>query len=238
MNTSTINRMLNTLLFIPESFTAQQSVSNTNQTDRNKEFGHKGIPVIMQKTAAILGLIVLSPFLLLTMLFVRLESKGPIFFTQVRVGENGRHFHCYKFRSMYLKTDPKFREPDPADSDREGVCKKFVNDPRITRMGKFIRKYSIDELPQLFNVARGDMMLIGPRPHLTCEYHNYDRNIMPRLFCKPGLTGLWQVNGRADTDFEQQLQFDKDYIKQQSIWLDIKILLATVPAVLGAKGAY
>lgn len=172
------------------------------------------------------------------MLLIRFESKGPIFFTQVRVGENGRHFHCYKLRSMYLKTDPKYREPDASASDREGVCKKYFNDPRITKVGKFIRKYSIDELPQLFNVLKGDMVLIGPRPHLTSEYRNYDSNIMPRLYCKPGLTGLWQVNGRADTDFAQQLQFDKDYIKLQSIWLDIRILFATIPAVLGAKGAY
>lgn len=205
-------------------------------TQQQRGFGHKGIPMLIQKSAALLGLIALSPLLLLAITLIKLESRGPVFFTQVRVGENGRHFHCYKFRSMYLKSDPKYREP--GDSDREGVCQKFFDDPRITRVGKFIRKYSIDELPQLLNVVKGDMMLIGPRPHLTSEYRNYDRNIFPRLWCKPGLTGLWQVNGRADTDFAQQLQFDKDYIKQQSIWLDIKILMATVPAVLGAKGAY
>lgn len=141
-------------------------------------------------------------------------------------------------RSMYIKTDPRFREPDPTSSDREGVCKKYYNDPRITKIGKIIRKFSIDELPQLFNVLRGDMALIGPRPHLTSEYKNYDQRILPRLFCKPGITGLWQVNGRADTDFDQQLQLDKTYISQQSMWLDIKILLATIPAVIGAKGAY
>lgn len=244
MTHPTINRILNALFLVPENADAYQNaekafVQTTSQTNSGQtKFGHRGIPVFLQKTAALLGLIALSPLLLLTVLLVRLESKGPVFFTQVRVGENGRHFHCYKFRSMYLKSDPKFREPSPSASDREGVCKKYYNDPRITKVGKFIRKYSIDELPQLFNVLKGDMMLIGPRPHLTTEYHEYDRNIMPRLFCKPGLTGMWQVNGRADTDFAQQLQFDKDYIKQQSIWLDIKILFATVPAVLGAKGAY
>ncbi|BDX08249.1 sugar transferase [Planctobacterium marinum] len=229
MNNLALNRMVAMLFMVPQNVTQQSKAAR---------FGHKGIPVILQQSAAALGLLVISPLLLLTMLFIRMESQGPVFFTQVRVGENGRRFHCYKFRSMYLKTDPKYREPEPSDSDREGVCKKYYNDPRITRVGKFIRKYSIDELPQLLNVLKGDMMLIGPRPHLTTEYDNYDRNIMPRLYCKPGLTGLWQVNGRADTDFEQQLQFDKDYIQQQSIWLDIKILLATVPAVLGAKGAY
>jgi len=230
MNTINRNKLLATLMFLPDVDLASKS--------SKQRFGHKGIPVILQKSAAALGLLLLSPLLLLTIMLIKLESKGPAFFSQVRVGENGRRFHCYKFRSMYLKTDAKYREPDPTTSDRDGVCKKYFNDPRITKVGKFIRKYSIDELPQLMNVLKGDMMLIGPRPQLTTEYNNYNSNIMPRLFCKPGLTGLWQVNGRADTDFEQQLQFDKDYIKQQSVWLDIKILLATVPAVLGAKGAY
>ena len=232
INKLTINKLLAMLLLTPVS---KKSELSCRQAPR---FGHKGLPIWLQKTAALLGLLVLSPLLFLAMIGVKLESRGPIFFSQVRVGENGRRFHCYKFRSMYLSDDPKYRAPDPTQSDRNGVCKKYFNDPRITRVGKFIRKYSIDELPQLWNVVKGDMMLIGPRPHLTTEYGHYDRNIMPRLFCKPGITGLWQVNGRADTNFEQQLQFDKDYIKQQSIWLDLRILLATIPAVLGAKGAY
>ncbi len=209
-----------------------------NIQPRKKTFGHSGIPMSIQKLATLMALIMLSPIILLFSLLIKLESPGAVFFTQTRVGENGRHFKCFKMRSMYIKTDPRFREPDPTSSDREGVCKKYYNDPRITKIGKIIRKFSIDELPQLFNVLRGDMALIGPRPHLTSEYKNYDQRILPRLFCKPGITGLWQVNGRADTDFDQQLQLDKTYISQQSMWLDIKILLATIPAVIGAKGAY
>lgn len=201
-------------------------------------YGHKGIPTGLQKFITFLALAVLSPVIILAAICIKLESRGPVFFSQTRVGENGRHFTCYKMRSMYLKTDPRFREPVASTSDREGVCKKYFNDPRITKVGRFIRKYSIDELPQLFNVLTGDMVLVGPRPHLESEYAQYNRHILPRLFCKPGLTGMWQVNGRADTDFEQQLSLDKAYIKQQSIWLDIKILFATIPAVLGAKGAY
>ena len=123
-------------------------------------------------------------------------------------------------------------------SDRDGVCKKFYNDPRITRVGKIIRKLSIDELPQLFNVVKGDMVLIGPRPHLVSEYKEYDRNILPRLYCRPGITGLWQVSGRADTTFEEQLNLDKTYVAQQSWWLDLKILFATIPTVITGKGAY
>ena len=201
-------------------------------------FGHKGLPLWFQRSAALLGLIVLSPLLLLVAALIKFESRGDIVFSQIRVGELGRQFKCYKLRSMYIKTDPKFQEPQASDSDRNGVCKKYYNDPRITKVGKIIRKLSIDELPQLWNVVKGDMVLVGPRPHLVTEFEQYDSNIQPRLFAKPGLTGLWQVNGRADTDFEQQLELDKSYIREQSVVNDIKILFATVPAVLGAKGAY
>ncbi|HBY86316.1 MAG TPA: multidrug MFS transporter, partial [Colwellia sp.] len=113
-----------------------------------------------------------------------------------------------------------------------------INDPRITKIGQFIRKYSIDEIPQLFNIVRGDMCLVGPRPALSIETYEYDNNVQSRLFTKPGLTGLWQVSGRADTNFEEQLQLDKTYIKQQSFFMDCKIIALTIPAVLSAKGAY
>lgn len=200
--------------------------------------GHKGIPVMLQRTVALLGLIMISPLIALTAILLKMESRGPVFFTQTRVGENGRHFTCYKIRSMYLATDPRYVDPATLSSDRDGVCKKFFNDPRITKVGKVIRKLSIDELPQLLNVVKGDMMLIGPRPHLMTEYQQYDRNILPRLYCKPGITGLWQVSGRADTTFEEQLDLDKKYVKEQSWMLDLKILLLTIPTVITGRGAY
>lgn len=199
---------------------------------------HKGLPIFMQRVMAIAILAILSPLIILTAAFIKLESRGPIFFSQTRVGENGRRFTCYKMRSMRIPSDPLYQEPEKSDSDREGVCMKFFKDPRITRIGKVIRKLSIDELPQLFNVVKGDMALVGPRPHLVNEYNQYDRKILGRLFCKPGITGMWQVNGRADTSFDEQLELDKSYIKHQSSWLDIKILLATIPCVLIGKGAY
>tara|TARA_R110001592_G_scaffold149992_1_gene375571 strand:+ start:2132 stop:2812 length:681 start_codon:yes stop_codon:yes gene_type:complete len=201
-------------------------------------YQHKGIPVILQQSIALLALILISPVLLIVMILIKTESLGGALFSQTRVGENGRHFKMYKFRSMYLKSDPLFNEPDPSQSSREGVCKKYINDPRITKVGQFIRKYSIDELPQLFNIVRGDMCLVGPRPALSIETYEYDNFIQPRLFTKPGLTGLWQVSGRADTNFEEQLQLDKSYIKQQSFLMDCKIIALTIPAVLMAKGAY
>ena len=199
---------------------------------------HRGIPMVMQRFAALLALISLSPFLLITMLLIRLESRGNCFFSQDRIGKYGRHFKMYKFRSMYLKTDPNYREPDPSQSDRDGVCKKYKNDPRITRMGGFIRKFSIDELPQLINIVMGDMALIGPRPALSIEVDEYQYSALRRLNGIPGLSGLWQVSGRADTDFETQVELDNKYLQQQSILLDIKIMLATFPCVLSAKGAY
>ncbi|MEH6385784.1 MAG: sugar transferase [Colwellia sp.] len=201
-------------------------------------YQHKGIPVILQQSIALLALILISPVLLIVIILIKTESLGGALFSQTRVGENGRHFKMYKFRSMYLKSDPLFKEPDPSQSSREGVCKKYINDPRITKVGQFIRKYSIDELPQLFNIVRGDMCLVGPRPALSIETYEYDNFIQPRLFTKPGLTGLWQVSGRADTNFEEQLQLDKSYIKQQSFLMDCKIIALTIPAVLMAKGAY
>ncbi len=204
----------------------------------DKNYKHKGIPVILQQTVALITLLLIGPLLLLVLILIKAESSGSALFSQTRVGENGRHFKMYKFRSMYLKTDPNYQEPDPTQSSREGVCKKYINDPRITKIGQFIRKYSIDEIPQLFNIVRGDMCLVGPRPALSIETYEYDNNVQSRLFTKPGLTGLWQVSGRADTNFEEQLQLDKTYIKQQSFLMDCKIIALTIPAVLSAKGAY
>lgn len=203
-----------------------------------ENYSHKGIPVILQRAVALLALILISPLLLAVVITIKMTSSGNALFSQTRVGENGRHFKMYKFRSMYLKTDKRYQEPNPEDSAREGVCKKYINDPRITKIGAFIRKYSIDELPQLFNVLNGDMCLVGPRPALSIETYEYDSFVQPRLYVKPGLTGLWQVSGRADTSFEEQVILDKSYIKQQSILMDFKIILLTIPAVLLSKGAY
>ncbi|WP_372760131.1 sugar transferase, partial [Litorivivens sp.] len=188
-------------------------------------------------TLSIALLVALSPLLLITALAIVMESRGGIFFRQVRVGLNGETFKMIKFRSM--STDKALHEKVAnMESDREGVCKKFVNDPRVTRVGNFIRKYSIDELPQLLNVLKGEMSLIGPRPALTSEveqYTDYDRK---RLEGVPGISGLWQVSGRADLDFEQQVELDIRYNQKRNLWMDIYIAVMTVPAVLMGKGAY
>lgn len=213
-------------------------ISNTNRRSNEGHSVRVGLPVLIQKAAACIALLLLSPILLLAMLSIRLESKGDIFYSQVRLGHHGRHFKIWKLRSMYIATDDRYVDINNLESDREGTCKKLFKDPRITSVGRIIRKLSIDELPQLWNVIIGDMVMIGPRPALPIEVDDYAYQMLSRMDVIPGLTGLWQVSGRADTTFEEQIKLDLSYVNRQSVWLDIKILFATVPAVLLGKGAY
>jgi len=199
---------------------------------------HKGLPMWFQKLMALGILVVLAPLVLVVCMAIKTESRGPLIFSQLRVGEQGRQFRCFKFRSMYTPDAYQWAIAAKMKSDREGICQKRYSDPRITRVGRIIRKFSVDELPQLINVLLGDMALVGPRPHLTTEYVQYEKSTLSRLHRKPGLTGLWQVSGRADTTFEEQMMLDNTYIERQSWLFDVKILFATVPAVIFAKGAY
>ncbi|GLS24790.1 sugar transferase [Marinibactrum halimedae] len=194
------------------------------------------LSINIQVIMAITVLVVCAPFLLIVALGIKCTSSGPVIFTQTRIGKNGVYFKFYKFRSMYLKSDPKYVEP--GESDRDGLCKKYRQDPRITPLGRIIRKLSIDELPQLINVIKGDMALVGPRPALPSEYNEYKNKMLDRLDVLPGITGLWQVSGRADTTFEHQIELDLNYVKQHSLWMDLKILLLTIPAVIFCRGAY
>ncbi len=197
-----------------------------------------GLSPVLQRVIAAAVLLVLSPVLLLLMVMIKLESPGSAIFKQTRVGMNGRRFDFYKFRSMRVATDPKYVDVSQIKSDRDGVCNKFFNDPRVTSIGRFIRKYSVDEIPQLFNVVKGDMLLIGPRPALVQEADAYDMKARYRLKAMPGLTGLWQVSGRADTTFEEQVALDIKYVDEKSWLFDLRIVLATIPVVLFGKGAY
>ena len=185
-----------------------------------------------------LGIAALSPFLLGTALAVRLESKGPALYRQIRIGENGKPFEIYKFRSMRID-GPKQEVLSRQSNDRaDGVTFKLKRDPRITRVGRFIRKFSIDELPQLWNVFKGEMSLVGPRPALPEEVEKYSAVERRRLRGKPGITCFWQIQGRADLPFDRQVVLDIAYLQNRSIWLDIMILLKTPIAVLTARGAY
>ena len=185
-----------------------------------------------------LGLMFLSPLLLLTAAIIRLESPGSALFRQKRIGENGKPFMMYKFRSM-RNDGPSQAELSKMPDDRnDGVTFKLKSDPRITRIGKFIRKASIDELPQLWNVLKGDMSLVGPRPALPVEVEKYSRVERRRLNGKPGITCLWQIEGRANIPFDKQVVLDVTYLQKRSIWMDLVILARTPMAVITARGAY
>lgn len=214
------------------------SVTTKKYSDNNTQKKQQGIPEILQRIAALVILLILSPLLIASAMCILLESRGAIIFTQNRVGKNGQRFMMYKFRSMYCPEDPRYPDESQLVSDREGVCSKQFKDPRITSVGRIIRKLSIDELPQLLNVIKGDMLLVGPRPALPNETDQYSYKMLERLNVKAGLTGLWQVSGRADTSFEEQMDLDIRYVRERSILMDLYILLATVPVVIMGKGAY
>ncbi len=183
------------------------------------------------------AIILLSPLLLLTMLAIKLDSRGPALFAQTRVGRDGRPFTLYKFRSMHTDAEER-RAALLATSDREGICFKSANDPRVTRVGRFIRRFSIDELPQILNVLSGEMSIVGPRPALPSEVAAYPPRALGRLVVKPGITGVWQVSGRADIPFDQMVDMDIDYAATRNVIMDIWLIFMTFPAVLSGRGAY
>jgi exopolysaccharide biosynthesis polyprenyl glycosylphosphotransferase len=183
------------------------------------------------------GLVALSPLLLAVMIAIKLDSSGPIFYRQERVGKNGRRFGMLKFRSMVMNADEKLAELR-SRNEASGPLFKMRDDPRVTRVGRFIRRWSLDELPQLFNVLRGEMSLVGPRPPLPAEVAQYEDWQHGRLRAVPGLTGLWQVSGRSEVPFHDMVRLDLHYIRSWSLSLDIEIMLRTIPAVLSNRGAY
>jgi exopolysaccharide biosynthesis polyprenyl glycosylphosphotransferase len=195
----------------------------------------RGLDII----GALGALVGFAPIFLVTMLLIKLEDRGPVFFRQQRVGAGGRLFGMWKFRSMVVNADQikdqLLTENQHGDS---GVTFKIKNDPRITKVGKWIRKLSIDEFPQFYNVLRGDMSLVGPRPPLPREVALYKASHLRRLRVKPGITCLWQIGGRSEIDFEGQVRLDLQYIRSSSVFFDVLILLKTLPAVIFGKGAY
>ena len=183
-------------------------------------------------------MILLSPVFLAIAIAVKLSSPGPVIFRQVRVGRYGRHFWFYKFRSMRQDAEAQKAVLMAKNESKDGVIFKMKDDPRITKVGRFIRRTSLDELPQLWNVFIGDMSLVGPRPPVPSEVQEYTLEDRKRLDVIPGITCLWQIKGRSEIPFREQVQLDKEYILAPSVWKDIVILLKTIPAILGGKGAY
>jgi lipopolysaccharide/colanic/teichoic acid biosynthesis glycosyltransferase len=188
--------------------------------------------------ASLALLTVLSPLFLIVALCVKLTDGGPVFFRQKRVGLHGRVFDFFKFRSMIVDAEARKAELLKHNKHANSVTFKMCRDPRVTWVGRIMRKTSIDEMPQLWNVLVGEMTLVGPRPAVVAEVQRYTTRERRRLAVTPGLTCFWQVSGRADLDFQQQVELDVRYIRERSLWLDLKLLLLTVPAVLSGKGAY
>ena len=232
---STINDGLFNIILYPDL--SKPSVSRQATSSIKK---------LMDITGSLFALLFFSPILLIIAAAVKVTSEGPVFFKQERMGLNGEIFTFLKFRSMYTNSDhnrhkdyiKKLIKEGTDDADEPGVY-KLSNDPRITSFGRFLRKTSLDELPQLINVLKGEMSLIGPRPPIPYEYELYDIWHKRRLLSvKPGMTGLWQVTGRSSTTFDEMVRLDLKYVNEWSLWLDIKILLKTPWVILTGKGAY
>lgn len=212
--------------------------------------GHESIPLTPDRglyqrftkrtldfTVASLALLALTPFVLAIAALIKLEDGGPVFYRSVRVGQGGRRFSFWKFRSMIRNADAS-RDRLQNLNEVDGPVFKIENDPRITRVGRWLRRSSLDELPQLWNIVRGDMSLVGPRPPIAEEVVKYEPWQLRRLSVRPGLTCLWQISGRCTIPFDEWMRLDMEYIDRRSLLLDVEILLRTIPAVMSGEGAY
>jgi len=196
------------------------------------EFLKRAVDII----CSLIGLIVLMPILVIVAILIRIESKGSIFFAQDRVGKDGIVFKMYKFRSMVINAE-ELKEKLANENERTGPMFKIKNDPRITKVGRIIRKTSIDELPQLINILKGEMSIVGPRPSLVNEVNEFEEWMLERLSIKPGLTCYWQVGGRNDIEFNQWMKLDIKYVEERSILIDAKLILKTLFVLIGDNNA-
>ncbi|WP_338041005.1 sugar transferase [Maricaulis parjimensis] len=223
-----------------------------NSQSRSGSFGGAGVTVedaaplrsVPKRVLDILmsagALVFLAPLLITVALCIRITDPGPVLFSQERIGLRGRRFRCYKFRSMVVDSQARLRAHLAANPDAAAEWErdhKLRNDPRITPIGRFLRKTSLDELPQLVNILRGDMSVVGPRPIVEAEIVKYGPSFAAYSAVRPGLTGAWQVGGRSDTSYDERVELDVDYVERWSLGRDIKIVLLTVPAVLLNRGA-
>ncbi len=202
-----------------------------------KTVAYKAAKRLFDIMAASAALIVLSPVFLVTALAILLEDGRPVFFVQPRAGKDMQPFRMYKFRSMFKNADQLFAALQE-QNEQSGNAFKIKDDPRITKVGKFIRKYSVDELPQLINVLKGEMSIVGPRPILTFQMEACNKYQKQRLIVKPGLTCYWQISGRADIKWEEWVEMDLKYIKEMSMGTDLMMIVKTIPAVFRGDGAY
>ncbi|MFH1866397.1 MAG: sugar transferase [Candidatus Eisenbacteria bacterium] len=230
------------MYFVDERFgygRVEESARSSREGERflSGKFYRRYIKRPLDILASLVGLLLLSPLFLVLAVMVRLDSRGPVFFRQMRVGKGGREFEFYKFRSMVQDAEA-MKSKLMHLNELEGPVFKISDDPRITPIGRFLRRTSLDELPQLFNVLRGDMSLVGPRPPLPAEVANYESWQRQKLSVLPGITCLWQISGRNHIGFTEWMRLDIEYIRRQSFGVDVKILARTLPAVLLRKGAF
>ena len=198
---------------------------------------YEAIKRLIDIICSFVGILVLSPLFIIIAIIIKFTSKGPVFFSQKRVGRNGKEFDMYKFRSMVVNAE-ELKEKLAAQNEMSGPMFKMKDDPRVTKVGKFIRKTSLDELPQLWNVLKGDMSLVGPRPSLPKEVAQFEDWMHRRLEVKPGLTCYWQVSGINNIDFEDWMKLDVKYVEERNLWIDIKLIFKTVGVLFGDKNAH
>lgn len=208
-----------------------------NQEKVNGQYGYRILKRSFDIIASAIGLVALSPVFLAVAIAIKCDDGGPVFYDQIRIGKNGKKFKMYKFRSMRVNAEDEM-EKLQEHSEVDGAMFKMKNDPRVTRVGKFIRKTSIDEFPQLLNVLLGQMSIVGPRPPLPREVADYTQYDKQRLYVKPGCTGLWQVTARNSVGFQEMVNIDLDYIQRRSIWLDLKIIFKTIKVIFVPNEAY
>lgn len=200
-------------------------------------FVYHGMKRLFDIVAATCGIVVLSPLMIIIAVLIKAEDHGPIFYEQIRVGKNGKTFKMYKFRSMFVNTD-KMLDKLKEKNDVDGPMFKMKNDPRVTKVGHFIRKHSLDELPQFLNVIKGDMSLVGPRPPLPSEVSEYSDYDKQRLYVTPGCTGLWQATERNEVGFNEMVQIDIQYIQRASFIFDLWIIWKTVEIIIKPNESY
>lgn len=208
-----------------------------NKDKIKSRFVYHGMKRLFDIVAAICGIVILSPLMIIIAVLIKGEDHGPIFYKQVRVGKNGKTFKMYKFRSMFVNAD-KMLDKLKEQNDVDGPMFKMKDDPRVTKIGHFIRKHSLDELPQFLNVLKGDMSLVGPRPPLPSEVEEYSEYDKQRLFVIPGCTGLWQATERNEVGFNEMVQLDIEYIKKANLLFDLWIIWKTVEIVIKPNESY
>lgn len=219
-----------------------QHLKRKRESIENRRDRYNRLTAILERgldvSLSFIALCVFGPLMFVTAVWVKIQDGGPVLFRQTRVGKEGRCFQMLKFRSMRVDADKIKEQLMKENHHNRGVTFKLARDPRITKAGRFIRKYSIDELPQLINVLNGEMSLVGPRPAVPSEVVQYKSSHLLRLKLKPGITGIWQVSGRANVDFDGQVEMDREYYRKHSFGLYLTLLLKTIPAVLHARGSY